>query len=520
MIARSVVRALLATTTAASLVPAPAAGQEGAVRDYRRRHEHEIVGELVRFLALPNVARDSAAIWRNADTLVAMMARRGLAPRLLVLEGAPPAVFGEWRVPGATRTLVFYAHYDGQPADSLTWTAGHPWRPVWRSATLDAGGAVLPPPAPRAPIDPDWRVYARSASDDKAGVIAILAAVDALRASGRRPTANLKFFFEGEEEVGSPHLAALLGRNRARLAANAWIMVDGPVHQSGRKQVVFGVRGDVNVDLTVYGATRPLHSGHYGNWAPNPAMRLARLLASMSDDSGRVTIAGWYDDVAPLGAEELRALREAPPVDGAVAAELALARPDGGGRSLADAVNAPSLNVNGLASAEVGARSRNVIPTSATAALDLRLVKGVGHARQVQRLVEHVRRQGYFVVDREPTREERRAHALVARIEVRPGGYDAERTPMDLAIARDVVAAVGATTPAPVVRTPTLGGSLPLIVFREVLGATTLTVPIANPDNNQHAENENLRIGNLWDGIETVAAIMTMPPGGAAASRR
>ena len=513
-------RVLLMAAIAAPFVPTPAAAQVDAVRRYRQQHEHEIVRELATFLAIPNVARDSAAIRRNADSLVAMMGRRGLAPRLLESQGAPPAVFGEWRVPGATRTLVFYAHYDGQPTDTLKWTGSHPWRPVWRSAPLESGGAIVEPPKSGSPIDPEWRVYARSASDDKGGVLAILAAVDALRASARRPTANLKFFFEGEEEAGSPHLAALLEQHRSRLAADAWIMVDGPVHQSGRKQVVFGVRGDVNVDLTVYGALRPLHSGHYGNWAPNPAMRLARLLASMTDSVGRVTIEGWYDDVAPLGAEEVRALAESPRVDSAVAADLALARPDGGGRSLAEAVNAPSLNVNGIASAEVGALSRNVIPTTATAALDLRLVKGVTQTRQVERLVAHVRRQGYLVVDREPTAEERRANALVARVSMRAGGYDAERTPMDLPIAREVVAAVAATATQPVVRTPTLGGSLPLIIFRSVLGATTITIPIANYDNNQHAENENLRIGNLWDGIETLAAIMTMPLAGGPPKRR
>jgi len=275
--------------------------------------------------------------------------------------------------------------------------------------------------------------------------------------------------------------------------------------------VVFGVRGDVNVDLTVYGPARPLHSGHYGNWAPNPAMRLARLLSSMTDSTGRVAVAGWYDDVVPLGAAERAAIAESPRVDDALAAELGLARPDGAGRSLVELINEPSLNVNGVASAGVGPLSANVIPTSATAALDLRLVKGVSHTRQVERLVAHVKGQGYAVIDHEPTLEERRAQPLLARLTVRPGGYDAERTSMELPVARAVVAAVSSTMREPVVRMPTLGGSLPLVIFRDVLGATTITVPLANHDNNQHAENENLRIGNLWDGIETMAAIMTMP---------
>ncbi|HET7456010.1 MAG TPA: M20/M25/M40 family metallo-hydrolase, partial [Gemmatimonadaceae bacterium] len=493
------------------VAPAAHAQSGSPARRWREAHEQEILREFTALLAIPNVARDSANIRRNADAIVAMMTRRGLAPRLLETPGAPPAVYGEWRVKGATRTLVFYAHYDGQPTDTLKWSGTHPWRPAWRAGSLADSAPVIPAPAAGTAVNPDWRIYARSASDDKAGVMAILTAVDALRAAGRAPSSNVKIFFEGEEEAGSPHLADLLARHRALLAgADAWIMVDGPVHQSGRKQVVFGARGDENVDITVYGPTRPLHSGHYGNWAPNPAMRLARLLSSMVDSTGRVTVAGWYDDVAPLGAAERAALAEVPRVDSALAAELGIARPDGAGRTLVELINEPSLNVNGFASADVGALSRNVIPTSATAALDLRLVKGVAHARQVERLAEHVRRQGYFVVDHDPTPAERASHALIAKVTTRPGAYDAERTAMDLPIARTVIAAVSSTTHDPVVRMPTLGGSLPLVVFRDVLGATTITVPIANYDNNQHAENENLRIGNLWDGIETMAAVMTM----------
>ncbi|HEX6910655.1 MAG TPA: M20/M25/M40 family metallo-hydrolase, partial [Longimicrobium sp.] len=179
-----------------SLVLAPPVRAQGpAVRQWRQAHEHALLREYVGFLSLPNVARDTDNIRLNADSLVAMMARRGLQPRLLETEGAPPAVYGEWTVPGATRTLVLYAHYDGQPTDSAAWHGSHPWRPVFRTARLDRGGEIIPLPADGTPIDPEWRLYARSASDDKAGVMAILAAVDAMRAAGMTPTSNVKFFF-------------------------------------------------------------------------------------------------------------------------------------------------------------------------------------------------------------------------------------------------------------------------------------------------------------------------------------
>jgi acetylornithine deacetylase/succinyl-diaminopimelate desuccinylase-like protein len=484
----------------------------GPVREYRRANEHRILREFVGLLSLPNVASDNEAIRRNAARLVEMMTARGLKPQLLEAQtpNTPPAVYGEWRAPGATRTVVLYAHYDGQPTDPKKWRGTLPWEPTLRTAPFERGGTILPMPKEGEAIDPEWRLYARSASDDKAGVMSILTAFDALRAKNIRPTVNLKFFFEGEEEAGSPHLVEILSRHKELLASDAWIICDGPVHQSGRKQVVFGVRGDVNVEVTVYGPARPLHSGHYGNWAPNPAMTLARLLASMKDDAGRVTVKGWYDDVVPLGEAERRALADAPAYDEELKRALGINRPEGAGRTLLELINQPSLNVNGLSSAETGALSRNVIPTTAVAALDLRLVLGTDHRRQVERLVTHIRAQGFFVTDREPTDAERLAHPLVAKVRVAPGGYNAERTPMDLPVSRAVVAAVQTTSEQPIVLMPTLGGSLPLSLIRETLGAPTITVPIANYDNNQHAENENIRLQNLWDGVETYAALMTM----------
>ncbi|HEX8119466.1 MAG TPA: M20/M25/M40 family metallo-hydrolase [Pyrinomonadaceae bacterium] len=482
------------------------------VREYRRANEHRILREFVGLLSIPNVASDSEGIRRNAARLVEMMTARGLKPRLLeaATPNTPPAVYGEWTTPGATKTIVFYAHYDGQPTDPRKWTGTQPWEPTLRTAPFEKGGTLLSMPADGEAINPEWRLYARSSSDDKAGVISILTAFDALRAKTVAPTVNLKFFFEGEEEAGSPHLSEILSKHRELLAADAWVICDGPVHQSGRKQVVFGVRGDTNVEVTVYGPKRPLHSGHYGNWAPNPAMILARLLASMKDERGRVTIKGWYEDVEPLGSAERRALAEAPAYDEQLMRELGINRPEGAGHPLVELINEPSLNVNGLSSAETGALARNVIPTTAVAALDLRLVLGNDHRRQVERLITHIRAEGFYVTERDPTDEERLAHPLVAKVRVSPGGYNAERTRMDLPVSRAVVAAVQSTSEQKIVLMPTLGGSLPLSLIRESLGAPTITVPVANYDNNQHAENENIRLQNLWDGIETYAALLTM----------
>jgi acetylornithine deacetylase/succinyl-diaminopimelate desuccinylase-like protein len=484
-----------------------------SVREYRKANEqHRLLPEFVQLLSIPNIASDTPNIRKNADYLLAHMQQRGLKPRLLEAadKKVPPVVYGEWMTPGAARTIIFYAHYDGQPTDPKAWTGSEPWVPVLRDGAVDKGGKTIPFPKAGDKIDPEWRFYARSASDDKAGVFAILTAFDALVAKAIKPTGNIKFFFEGEEEAGSPNLKEILTKHRGLLKADAFIVCDGPVHQSGRKQVVFGVRGDVNVDLTVYGANRPLHSGHYGNWSPNPAMTLARLLASMKDAQGNVVIKGWADDVEPLGPAELQAMRDAPQSDEELKRQLGIVYTEGSGKGLLELISLPSLNINGFKSGDVGDLARNVIPTSASAVLDLRLVKGNDHARQVEKLRKHIESQGFYVIDREPTAAERQKHPFIARYTVRAGGYNAQRTRMDLPISLSVTKAVQATSTEPVVLMPTLGGSLPLSIIVDVLNMPTITVPIANHDNNQHAENENIRIQNLWDGIETFASLMTM----------
>ena len=481
------------------------------VRQFRQANESKLLKQFVELLSLPNVASDTKNIRANATLILEMMQQRGLNPRLLEAKtpNVPPIVYGEWKTPGAQRTLILYAHYDGQPTDPKQWTGTTPWQPVFRTAALESNGQIVNPPT-GPPFNPEWRIYGRSASDDKAGVMAILTAFEAVKATGATFTSNIKLVFEGEEEAGSPHLGEIIRLNKELLKADAWIICDGPVHQSGRKQVVFGARGDLNVDLTLYGSKRPLHSGHYGNWAPNPAMMLAQLLASMKDQEGRVTIAGWNDDVEPLGAVEIQAINDAPQYDEEIKKQLGISRTEGAPRTLLELINLPSMNINGFASGDVGTLARNVIPTTASAVLDLRLVKGNDHKRQFDRLVNHIRKQGYFVLDRDPTDEERNTHPMLARVTARPGGYNAERTHMDLAIALSVVEAVQSTTTETIVRLPTSGGSLPLSVITQNLETVTMSVPIANYDNNQHAENENLRLQNLWDGIETFAALMTM----------
>ncbi len=273
--------ALALTLLGTPLLAQPSADSaRRAARSYREAREPAILRELAALLAIPNLASDSVNIRRNAAHLVAMLERRGVSARLLEAPGSPPAVYGELRVPGARRTIVYYAHYDGQPVSPAQWTAtgGEPWRPTLYDRAVTAGGRQIALPADGERVPGEARVYARSASDDKSPIVAMLSALDALRAAGIAPSTNLKFFFEGEEEAGSEHAHDMLTRHRDLLAADLWIFGDGPVHQSGRRQVVLGVRGSMGLELTTYGPARALHSGHYGNWAPNPACSWRRSL--------------------------------------------------------------------------------------------------------------------------------------------------------------------------------------------------------------------------------------------------
>jgi acetylornithine deacetylase/succinyl-diaminopimelate desuccinylase-like protein len=481
-----------------------AQGPVAAVRAYRESHETELLTELREFAAIPNVASDSVGIRRNVRALVAMLERRGVVARVLET-GGPPIVYGE--LGDASRpTVLFYCHYDGQPVDRARWATRDPWRPALFTAALEAGGReVTRWPAPGQRVPPDWRLYARSASDDKAPIIALMQMLDAWRAAGVRPPNRLKFLFEGDEEAGSKYLAATARRYGNLLAADLVVMADGPIHPSGRPTGVFGLRGIVAVTLTVYGPIRPLHSGHYGNWAPNPAMRLAQLLATMKTSDGAVLVDGWEDDVTPLGAAERAALAAYPADDEAERLQFQLGSTDGAGRPRAELITHPSLNVRGLRSLFVGPEARTLIPDVAVAELDLRLVDGNDPRRQVDKLVRHVERQGYRVVREAPDSATRVGSARLVRVES-DSGYPAGRTRLDAPAARALVAALATAGLGEPVILPTLGGSGPAYVFTDILRTPFVALPTVNHDNNQHAENENVRLENVYRAMEILAA--------------
>ena len=483
--------------------------QKALFKDFIQENGPSIIKDFTELLAIPNVAYDLPNINKNANYIVSELKQRGVQAQLLRTLGTPPIVFGYLPAENATRTLAFYVHYDGQPADKTQWRHG-PWEPKYYDRSLAEGGKPLPFPVKSEQIKEDHRIYARSAGDDKAPIIGILNALDIIQQNQLKITSNLVFFFEGQEEAGSKNLRQYLEDNKELIdEIDLWMFCDGPVHQSRRPQLVFGVRGVTGMEITVYGPNRPLHSGHYGNWAPVPGQMISSLIGSMKNEEGNVIIEGFYDDVEPLSGREIEALANAPEVDLQLRQELGIADTEGT-ESLYERLLYPSLTIRGISSGNVGQLARNVIPSSATAALGIRLVKGCEPEKMLGLVENHIRKEGYHIVREDPDQETRMKYKKIAKVSRSTSGYPAARTSMTEPVVKQVIDATKSLVGEELVLLPALGGSLPLYLFTDVLKKPAIIVPVANHDNNQHAANENIRLGNLWYSIELMGALMLM----------
>ncbi len=474
-----------------------------AVDDYRRGNEAVILDDFVELLSIPNVAVSLPDMERNAEHIVGLLQGRGFETEVLSAGGAP-YVYAELTTPGAAETVLIYAHFDGQPVQEENW-AYPPFSPTLLDAPLQDGGQPVAGVASR--FDPEWRLYARSAGDDKMPIVALVHTLDALAANDIDLSVNLKLLLDGEEERGSPTVGKVIDANRDLFDVDLFLFCDGPMHQSRRTQLVFGVRGSTTVDVTTYGAVRPLHSGHYGNWAPNPIMQLSHLLTSMRDETGRILVEGYYDDVPPPTELELDAIANMPDVTEMLRDELSVHTPEGGGRRLEELIMLPAINARGIVAGGVGVKGRNIILSTATSSLNLRLVPNQTPA-SVRELIEaHVVAQDFHIVHEDPTPEILRAHPRVAKLDWRGAGYPALRTALDDPMALRLTRLMRDIAPDLII-TPTMGGSLPLHEFGSRLSAPIIILPLANHDNNQHAENENIRLQNIWEAMQVYGAVL------------
>lgn len=470
------------------------------------------LAELVDFIRLPNVtSRSSAEIRKNADWLEAALRRRGWVARQLA-DGETPMVMASYPAAQPTApTVLFYAHMDGQPVDPKEWNQPDPFVPVLRSCSAPTVCDDVPlDRLTSGAIDPDWRIFARSAADDKGPILMLMAAVARLEASGKKPAINIKLIVDSHEEGGPPTLGDVVRANKEALAADAIVVLDGPMHPSNSPTVVFGHRGGGVLQIVIHGPRQAMHSGHYGNYLPNPAQNLARLLAGMKDDSGRVLIPGYYEGATPAF---VRATREIPVGDD----EAALLRTAGVAAhesfvsNYRASISMPSLNLIGLAAGSGAALDRSIVPASATASFDLRTVPGISFERELDLVRKWVVGQGYHLVDKDPTDAERQRYPRIASITGRPLS-EAMFTDPQSPTGRWIVQAVRGSRVQPIVAIPIMGGSVPTEALIRELHAPLVLLPLVNADNNQHAANENLRVGNFMAGIRHLAALLGTRP--------
>ena len=432
----------------------------------RRRDDYlDVLFELVR---RPSVSGHAAEVNACAALLEEILLDAGIPARILATDGAP-VVFGE--LTGRSPfTVLFYGHYDVQPPEPLEAWDSPPFEPTIR------GG----------------RVYARGTGDNKGQLLAHVLAVRSFLETTGAPPVHVKFVLDGEEESGSPHLHDFVERNRELLAADLVYTADGGYHDSGLPLVCFGVRGIVTVELEARGAARDLHSGNRGNLVPNPAWRLIDLLRTMRAPDGRVTIEGFYDGVREPTAFELGLLARAPFDREEFAQSVGLPTTDiqdgtDYGRRL---MFEPTFNIAGFSSGHTGEGLRTIIPSSAAVRLDARLVADQDPDRVLELLEAHAR-----------------AHA--PDVTVRSlGSMRPSKTSPELPVARRIVDAVAAARGVEPVVVPCLGGSLPDYVWTHLLGAPSVVVPYANPDESNHAPNENLEVEAFFAGIKTSVLVL------------
>lgn len=459
-------------------------------------------------VSLPCDAHFPEDMIKNAAWLDTAFSKRGFSTRILSTPTIP-VVFAEKQVDANKPTILFYFHYDGQPVDPSKWDQEHPFEPVLKQQNTAGEWEAIPYEKAMKAFDPEWRVFARAAADDKGPIMMFLGALDILTQLEKEPAFNVKVMLDGEEEIGSAGLLETLEQYKESYAADHLIIMDGPAHPTNQPTLTFGCRGVASGALTVYGPIVPQHSGHFGNYAPNPVFRLANLLASMKDEEGRVLIDGFYDGIE-LDEKTRKILEGVPDDEAAIKERLGVAEAEKVGANYQESLQYPSLNARGISAAWIGRQTRTIVPDKAVVQLGIRLVQESDGDRLLDLLRRHIEEQGYYLLDREPTLEERAQHAKIATFVGRKS-VNAFRTPIDSPTGQWLTRAIQNIHGKEPVCIRTMGGTVPVTPLIEALGIPAVIVPMVNMDNNQHSPNENLRLGNLYDGLKTCLGILSEP---------
>lgn len=465
------------------------------------------IAELQDFIAIPNDALNADDIDDNIFWLKKKFNARGFNTMELETENLP-LFFAALPMEESKPTVLIYMHFDGQSVDPSKWNQANPYTTVLKKST-ENGFETLPFETLNDSINYNWRLFGRSTSDDKGPIVMLLNAIDLLKEEGKVLPFNIKVILDGEEEKSSKPLPKAVREYRELLEADFLLIADGPVHISGKPTVVYGCRGITTLSLSTYGPIKPQHSGHYGNYAPNPGFQLAQLLASMKDTEGRVTIKGYYDGIT-IDETAQKVLKSVPDSNEAIAEKLQFRTAEKVGAFYQEALQYPSLNIRGLGSGWVGKEARTIVPATATAELDLRLVPESDGNRLKKLVKTHIKQQGYYVLDHIPTKEERIAHNKIVTV-LEGSVTDAFRTNLDNSYGKFLVNTMQQAFNEDVVQIRIMGGTVPIAPFINELQIPAFIVPMVNPDNNQHSPNENLKIGQLHYGIKSFYSMLSTP---------
>ena len=408
-------------------------------------------------------------------------------------------------------TLLIYLQFDGQPVDNSKWDQENPYKAVLKKRTNNEYKIIDWSRLDNITFDDikkeDLRIFARSASDAKGPVMMILNALEIMKRNNIELEYNLKVIMDFEEEISSPNLADAVKKYSSKLKSDALLIFDGPKHPSNLPTLTFGARGISDITLITYGPIVPQHSGHFGNYAPNPVFRMSEILSSMKDTNGRVTIPGFYDGIE-LDEKTLKILDDVPDDEEKMMNDMQFKKPDNVGKNYQESIQYPSINVRGIESGWVREEVRTIVPSECIAEIDVRLVLESDPIRLHNLIKSHIEELGYYVIDRKPTKDERLKHNKIVTF-VSSFDYDAFRTDIESEIGKWLVKSLKKTFGIEPVKKRTSGGSVPISPFVNTLGIPAVTVPTVNQDNNQHSPNENIKIENYITGIETYLGILT-----------
>jgi len=466
----------------------------------------EAVKNLTEILRIPNVASNTEDILKNINLLKEKFGALGFKTLLLETK-RNPQFYIEKIYDKNLPTILFYLQLDGQPVDSSKWDQPDPFTPVFKKKINEKWIAVEN--ETEIISNEEVRVFARSASDSKGAIAMFLTALQILEEKEINSSINIKAIFDTEEEIGSPYLTDVIENNNELLKADFMVVLDGPMHTSGKPTLIFGARGIITINLKVYGSYFPQHSGHYGNYSPNPALQLSKLLSSMKDYKGRVLINGFYNGIN-LSKEEKRILKEVPDDENFINEKLGIFEPDKVGDDYQESIQYPSLNINGIRSAWVGEQSRTIVPSEAEARLDIRTVPESNPDKLIGLLKDHIIKEGFHIINGEPQKDERGKYNRIINFEYNYS-YPSFRTDINSAAGKwlqKIIFNTGKTEPVIIRQT---GGSVPIAHFINGLKINAVILPTVNHDNNQHSPNENLRMGNYFEGIKTMLNLFTTP---------